>query len=193
MKQAFCRPGLIVCIFVLSLILACAKPPTQEMAEAEKAISDAKAREADLYVQDVFAKAQDEFKKAGELVLAKKYVEAKASAMEAVKFAGQASSLIEQKRQEMKAELEAILPDVQKTMDETKKMAAAVIKKKASEANDELLAEIGKFEIDMTNIKEHLQTGKVRQSSDLAKTLAEKITAQKQRLTDMMSQKAAKK
>ncbi|MBS1238669.1 MAG: hypothetical protein H6R39_329, partial [Deltaproteobacteria bacterium] len=62
MKQAVWKTGLVltVCVCALSLIFACAKPPTQEIADAVKAIADAKAKEADLYVEDIFAKAQDE-------------------------------------------------------------------------------------------------------------------------------------
>jgi len=194
MKQAVWKMGLIVCVFALSLIFACAKPPTQEIANAEKAIADAKAKEADMYVQDLFTKAQDEMKKAGEMVAAKKYDEAKTAAMEAAKIAQQAASLVEQNKQKMKEELEKMLPDVQKTLDDTKSLAAAAIKKKAVASKDELQSTIGKLELDMTGIKEQLQAGKIRQAGDLAKSLSEQVNAQKQSLTDAMAQpKAAKK
>ena len=194
MKQAVWKTGLIVCVFALSLIFACAKPPTQEIANAEKAIADAKAKEADMYVKDVFTKAQDEMKKAGEMVAAKKYDEAKTAAMEAAKIARQAASLVEQNKQRMKEELEKMLPDVQKILEDTKSLAAAAIKKKAVASKDELQSAIGKLELDMTGIKEQLQAGKIRQAADLAKSLLEEITAQKQNLTDAIGQpKTAKK
>ena len=194
MKQAGWKTGLIVCMFALSLIFACAKPPTQEIANAEKAIADAKAKEADLYVQDVFAKAQDEMKKAGEMVIAKKYEEAKTAALEAAKMAQQAASLVEQNKQKMKEELEKMLPEIQKTLDDTKNLATAAIKKKTSASKEEIQAAIGKLELDMTGVKEQLQSGKVRQAADLAKSLLDQITAQKQNLTDAIGQqKAAKK
>jgi hypothetical protein len=188
MKQVVWKTGLIVCVFALSLIFACAKPPTQEIANAEKAIADAKAKEADIYVQDVFKKAQDEMKKAGEMVTAKKYDEAKTAAMEAAKIAQQASSLVEQNKQKMKEEIDAMLPDVQKALDEAKTVAATAIKKKVATSKDELQSAIGKLELDMTGIKEQLQTGKVRQAGDLAKSLAEQINALKQSLTDAIGQ-----
>jgi hypothetical protein len=190
MKQAVWKTGLILCLCVvaLSLIFACAKPPTQEIANAEKAIADAKAKEADMYVQDVFTKAQDEMKKAGELVTAKKFNEAKTAAMEAAKMAQQAASLVEQNKLKMKEELEKMLPDVQKSLDDTKSLAAAAIKKKAVASKDELQSAIGKLELDMTGIKEQLQAGKIRQAGDLAKSLLEQITAQKQNLTDAIKQ-----
>jgi hypothetical protein len=196
MKQAVWKTGLILCLCVvaLSLIFACAKPPTQEIADAAKAIADAKTKEADMYVQDVFTKAQDEMKKAGELVTAKKFDEAKTAAMEAAKMAQQAASLVEQNKQKMKEELEAMLPDVQKALDEAKTLAATAIKKKAVASKDELQSAIGKLELDMTSIKEQLQAGKIRQAGDLAKSLLEQVNAQKQSLTDALAQpKATKK
>jgi hypothetical protein len=94
----------------------------------------------------------------------------------------------------MKEELEAMLPDVQKALDEVKGLAATAIKKKAVPSKDELQAAIGKLELDMTAVKEQLQAGKIRQAMDLAKSLIEQATAQKQTLTDAMAQlKPAKK
>ena len=194
MKQAVWKTGLVACIFALSLICACAKPPTQEIAAAEKAIADAKAKEADLYVQDVFATAEDDMKKANDMVAAKKYDEAKAAALEASKMAQQAAAQVDQNKQKMKAEVEAMLPDVQKAIDETKTLAATAIKKKAVASKDEVQSAIGKLELDMTNVKDQLQAGKIRQAGDLAKSLSEQVNAQKQSLTDAIAQpKAAKK
>ena len=195
MKHTGWKTGLIVCMFAfaLSLVVACAKPPTQEIANAENAIADAKAKEADLYVQDVFTKAQDELNKANEMVTAKKYDEAKTAALEAAKMAQQAASLVDQNKQKMKTELEAMLPDVQKSLDETKSLATTAIKKKVA-AKDEVQSTIGKLELDITNVKDQLQAGKIRQASDLAKTVSEQINAEKQTLTDAMEQqKSAKK
>jgi len=164
------------------------------MATAGKAIADAKAKEADLYVQDVFAKAEDEMKKANELVTAKKYEEAKTAALEAAKMAEQAVAQVDQNKQKMKEEVETMLPDVQKALDETKTLAATAIKKKVVASKDELQSAIGKLELDMTSVKDQLQAGKVRQAGDLAKSLSEQVNAQKQSLTDAIAQpKAAKK
>jgi len=194
MKQTIWKMGLVICMCALSLILACAKPPTQEMADAAKAIEDAKAKEADLYVQDVFTAAQDEMKKAGEMVTEKKYDEAKTAALEAAKMAQESVTLIEQNKQKMKEELEAMLPDVQKAIDEVKTLAATAIKKKAVASKDELQSAIGKLELDMAAVKEQLQAGKIREASDLAKSLTEQANAQKQTLTDALAQlKPAKK
>ena len=189
MKQGAGKTGLIVCMFLLSFIFACAKPPTQEIADAVKAIADAKAKEADLYVQDVFANAQEEMKKAGEMVTAKKFTEAKTAALETVKLAQQAASLVDQNKQKMKEGLEAMLPDLQKSLDEVKSLAATAIKKNAVASKDELQSAIGKLELDMTSVKEQIQSGQIRQASDLAKSLTEQANSQKQSLTDAMGQK----
>ena len=128
------------------------------------------------------------------MVAAKKYDEAKTAAMEAAKIAQQAASLVEQNKQKMKEEIDAMLPNVQKALDETKTLAATAIKKKVAASKEELQSAIGKLELDMTNVKDQLQAGKIRQAGDLAKSLLEQITAQKQNLTDAIGQpKTAKK
>jgi len=194
MNKVVWKLGMVLALFSILLISACAKPPTEEMAKADKAIADAKAKEADLYVPDIFTKAQDQMNKANEMVTAKKYKEAKTAALEVVKLTQEAVSLIEQNKQKMKEELEKMLPDLQKALDETKSAATAAIKKKAVSSKEELQSTIGKFELDMTSVKEQLQAGKIKQASDLAKMLLEQINAQKQSLIDMAAQqKPAKK
>jgi hypothetical protein len=150
-------------------------------------------KEADLYVEDVFAKAQNEIKKAGEMVLAKKFAEAKTAALEAGKLAQQAVAMIDQNKQKMKDSLEAMLPDVQKALDDLKTTTAAAIKKKAGASKDELQSAIGKLELDMSSVKEQLESGKIRQAYDLAKSVSEQAAAQKQSLTDAIEQQAAAK
>jgi hypothetical protein len=87
-----------------------------------------------------------------------------------------------------------MLPNVQKAIGEVKTIAATAIKKKAVASKDELQGAIGKLELDMAAVKEQLQAGKIREASDLAKSLTEQANAQKQSLTDAMGQrKAAKK
>jgi hypothetical protein len=50
------------------------------------------------------------------------------------------------------------------------------------------------MELDMAAVKEQLQAGKIREASDLAKSLTEQANTQKQSLTDAMAQlKPAKK
>lgn len=193
MKRAFMKIGVVVFLLSLAVVFACAKPPTQEIADAEKAIADAKMKEADLYVEDVFTKAQNEIKKASEMVLAKKYAEAKTAALEAKKQAEQAVSVVEQNKQKMKESLETMLPDVQKALDELKTVTAAAIKKKVGASKDELQSDIGKLELDMNAVKEQLEEGKIRQAFDLAKSVLEQAHARKQSLTDAMEQAATAK
>jgi len=185
--------GVIVCIVALSLVFGCAKPPTKEIADAEKAIADAKAKEADLYVWDIFAKAQDHVKKATEMVAAKKYAEAKTAALEAAKAAQEATGLVEANKKKMKEDVEAMLPDLQKALDEVKSLATVAIKKKAVASKEELQSAVGKLELDMTSVKEQIEAGAVRQAYDLAKSLMDQANAQKQSLSDAMAQHAAKK
>ena len=81
LKKKFLAVFLVsILVFSVSIITGCAKPPTKEVESAEKAIAEAKLKEADLYVQDVFMKAEDSLKNANDLIAAKKYKEAKKAA-----------------------------------------------------------------------------------------------------------------
>ena len=95
---------IILCCVSLMLFTGCAKPPTQEVESAEKAIADAKKAEVDLYVQDIFAKAENSLKQAKELITQKKYKEAKAAAEEAVKFSVEALTQLAPNKLKMKEE-----------------------------------------------------------------------------------------
>jgi hypothetical protein len=189
MKKAGWKKGLVVCMFMfaLALVFACAKPPTQEIADAQNAIADAKAKETDLYAHDAFTLAQDELKQANALAAAKKYDEAKKAALEAIKTAQQAASRVEENKQEMKTELEAMLPNIQKALDETKKLAASAVKKKAA-SKEEVQTALESFDLGIKSVNERLQAGKIREASDLAKLVSDKINAEKQTLTDAMAQ-----
>ncbi|MBM4128903.1 MAG: DUF4398 domain-containing protein, partial [Nitrospira sp.] len=80
-------------VFIM-FIGGCAKPPTQEIENAEKAVAEAKQKEADLYAKDIFSKAEDALKKAKEYVAVKKYTEAKKEAANAVGFSQQAIAMV---------------------------------------------------------------------------------------------------
>jgi F0F1-type ATP synthase membrane subunit b/b' len=187
--------GMLVCILILSILIlsGCAKPPTQEVAQAEKAIAEAKQKEADLYVQDIFTKAEDSLKKAKDLINQKKYKDAKKAAEEATQFAQQAIPLIEQNKAKMKAEVEQMVQDVPKAMDELKMLIVKSIKKKAPEEQKEIQGMIGKLEIDMVNVKDMLQGQKIRQAYDGLKAIKEQVGAQKEKMAAPAEVKTEKK
>ena len=179
----------LVLIVSIALVYACAKPPNQEIENAEKALSEAKQEEADLYVQDMFMKAEESLKRAKDLSAAKKYNEAKTVAVEATRIAKQALSMIEINRAKMKAETEQILQNVQTSLDEIKMLAAKAFKKKVPINREDIQGIIGKWEIDIINIKEHLDEQRIRQGYDQLLLIQKQIKYQKDNLTALLGQK----
>jgi F0F1-type ATP synthase membrane subunit b/b' len=186
---------LFVFIFTLSLsyLSGCAKPPTKEVEQAEKAIAEAKQKEADLYVQDIFTKAEESLKKAKDLIGEKKYKEAKKAAEEAASLAQQAISQVEPNKAKMKAEVEQMSQDVPNAMNELKTTIAKTIKKMKPDEQKEIQGMIGKWEIEMTNIKEIIQGQKIRQAYDGLKAIKEQVLAQKEKMAAPVETKTEKK
>lgn len=182
----------IVIFFLLTN--GCAKAPIKDVEKAEKAIAEAKLKEADLYVQDIFKKAEDSLKEAKELIALKKYKEAKKAAEDAVRFAQQAIPMVELNKAKMKTEAEQMVQDVQGSLDELKTMVSKALKKKSPIDREEIQGNIGKWEVDLEGVKEQLEAQKVRQAYDLIKKIKEEIKTQKENIVVVLEQqKAAEK
>jgi len=177
-----------ILVFSVTIITGCAKPPTKEVESAEKAIAEAKLKEADLYVQDVFMKAEDSLKQARDLVAVKKYEEAKKAAEDALSYAQQAIPMVDLNKAKMKTEAEQMVQDVQGAMDEMKSIVAKAPKKKSPINREEIQDMIGKWEVDMVSIKEQLGAQKIRQAYDQLKSMGEEIKARKESIVAAMEQ-----
>ncbi len=195
MLRRIVQAKFFVWVVALSFVVlsGCAKPPTKEIEIADKAVAEAKQKEADLYVQDVFAKAEEALKKAKGFVVEKKYKEAKSSAAEALSLAQQSLAMIEPNKAKMKTDAEQILIDVQTSLGELKSSVAAAIKKKAPINREEIQGMIGKWEIDLVNIKDQLQSEKTRQAYDLLVSLQAQVKSQKEGIAAAMEPASAKK
>lgn len=195
MLRRIVQAKFFVWVVALSFVVlsGCAKPPTKEIEIADKAVAEAKQKEADLYVQDVFAKAEEALKKAKGFVVEKKYKEAKSAAAEALSLAQQSLAMIEPNKAKMKTDAEQILIDVQTSLGELKSSVAAAIKKKAPINREEIQGMIGKWEIDLVNIKDQLQSEKTRQAYDLLVSLQAQVKSQKEGIAAAMEPVSAKK
>lgn len=186
---------ILVLMVVLSfaLLSGCAKPPTEEITKAETAVAEAKQKAADLYVQDVFAKAEESLKKAKDLVAAKKYKEAKEVAEETARIAQQSVSMVEAHKAKMKQEAEQMVKDIQGAMAELKTSVAMAIKKKARINREEIQGMIGKWEIDMVNINDQIQTGNIRQAYDSLSSIKEQVKSQAEGIAAALEPETADK
>jgi hypothetical protein len=182
---------IMLCCVSLVLFAGCAKPPTQEVESAEKAIADAKKAEVDLYVQDVFAKAENSLKQAKELITQKKYKEAKAAAEEAAKSALEGLTQVAPNKLKMKEEAAQKISAAETLIKEVKDLASKAIKKKVGPNQDELKTSIGNNELEMVNINESMKTEKIREASDKIAVLLGQLQSQKETLTAALEQKQA--
>jgi F0F1-type ATP synthase membrane subunit b/b' len=172
--------AVLVCIVLLA---GCTKPPTEEIAKAEKALEGAKAKEADSYLEDGFKKAEAALKKAKDLLAQKEYKDAKTAAEEASSAAQLLSSQVEAAKAKMKTDAEQMLQEVKAQTNELKTLVADAVKRKVAINREEAQTLIGKNEVDLINVKVRLETGKVRQAYDDLKVMKSQTTTQKEKLT----------
>lgn len=182
-----------ILIISLGLIVGCAQPPTKELESAEKALADAKQKEADLYAQDIFSKADGALKKGKELVTAKNYKEAKTALDEALKLAQQAVQAVEPNKAKMKTETEQLMIDTQNAINEVKTLVSQAIRKKAPIDKAEIQGAIGKWEVDLVAAKENLNVGKIRAAFDQITSLKDEIKNNKEKIAAALEPKAAEK
>ena len=103
------HPIFAVLILMVSLTIfsSCGKPPTEELAQAEKAVQEAKEKGADLYATELFREAENALLQAKAFARARgTYDAGKKKAVEAANLANQASLSAEQNRAKMKTEVE---------------------------------------------------------------------------------------
>lgn len=177
-KDVFSKLSVLLLVLSLALFIGCAKPPTAEMEKAEKAVAEATAKEANLYAEEAFKKAEAALKNAKDLVGGKKYKEAKAAAEEAAILAGQSVADLEANKAKMKTEADQLIVDLQKEMENLKGLVVAAVKKKVQVSREEVQAAIGKAEVDLTAVKDQLQGGKIRQAMDLLKAIGPQLKTQ---------------
>jgi len=176
----------VVAVFSLMLLVGgCSKPPTEELAKVEKAMEEAKGKEANLYAEDAFKKAEESLKKAKDQIAAKQYKEAVQSLTEATPLIQQAVAGVEAGKAKMKEEAEKYVGDVQKALDELKADVAAAIKKKLPVPKEEVQAAIGKWEVDFAGVKEKLQSGKIREAFDEMKAMVDAVKAKKEEISKL--------
>ena len=143
---------IIMIVLSFTLFAGCAKPPTEEMAKAEKALEEAKQKEAPTYVPDLFKKAEESLKKAKDYITNKKYKEAKQVAIETETLGRQAIAGIEAAKAKVKTEAEQVAQDVQKGIDDLKALVAGAEKNKAlTAAREEVQGIIAKWETDLAS------------------------------------------
>lgn len=182
-------PPLVIIILILVLLIGREKPPTLEVENAEKAVAEAKQKEADIYVPDIFSKAEESLKKAKDLMREKKYKEAKKAAEDTINLAKQAISQVEPNKSKMKAEAEQMISDIRKGIDELKSLIAKPSKRMTKRERKELEELIQKWEKDLANIEAMMEAKKIRQAYDQLMGLKKEVSSKRERFIPSAEEK----
>lgn len=146
-------------------------PPVEEMRNAEAALSEAKQKEADLYAQDEYKKAEESLARAKHLMAAKEYKQTKKALEDATGQARQACKAVEENKAKMKAEAERMLSDFNRQVDELKMRAAKPETDTPTQVPRDVQELVGKWEIMKMRIPDLLQRGRIREAHDELKSI----------------------
>lgn len=169
---------ILMLVFSIAMLWSCAQPPTQEMDAAKAAIEKAVTAGADKYAATELEAAKSAFALAEQKVNAKDYEGAKAAAKEAVEKATAAEAAVTTGKDAVKAEIDAMVPGVEKDYATLQKQAkAAKANKKAAEQLKSTIDEIPAIETELKDAKAAYDAG------DFAGA-KEKYTAAKVKIDD---------
>jgi hypothetical protein len=146
-------------------------PPTEEVKNAELALAEAKQKEADLYAQDEYKRAEDSLAMATHLMAAKEYGKAKKALEEATEQARKASKAVDENKAKMKAAAERMLSDFNRQVDELKVRSAKPEMDTPTKVPREVQELVGKWEIMKMRIPDLIQRGRIREAHDELKTI----------------------
>jgi len=168
--------GVVVVLVILFLIwiLFLKKrmgPPTEELKNAELALSEAKQKEAELYAPEEYKRAEESLALATHLMAAKEYPKAKKELEEAAGQARQASKSVEGNKAKMKAEAERMLSDFNRQIDELKLRSAKPELDTTTAVTSEVQELVGKWEIMKMRIPDLIQRGSIKAAYDELKTI----------------------
>lgn len=176
-------------VFTQVLLFGCARPPTEEMIKAEKAVDEAREKEAGIYAQDIFRMAEESFIRAKEFIAARKYNEARQIAIETAQLARQAVTIAEINKEEQRRRIEALQHeagklrrDAREAIDELKSVEKKSFRKRAVKKYEELQEMIITWETDLDNIKDSAEEDKMIESVDELKKLIDEIGTEKQNM-----------
>ena len=166
---------LAVIISILILNFGREKPPTEEVENAERALAEAKQKETDIYVPDIFSKAEETLKKTRALIQERKYKEAKRAAGETIDLAKQAISQVAANKAKLKAETDQMILGIRKGIGELKSLIVKPSKGVTRRERKELAELMRKWETVLDNIESLEKAEKIRQAHDQVVALKKEV------------------
>lgn len=174
----------------IGIVLAgCAKPPTEEMIKAEKSIDEARHKEADIFANDILARAVESFETAKMSVAKRKYDKARQIALDTIQIAEQAAAIAPINKEQIVNEIGNGIHDINVTIDELKKIEAKSFTKKPPIKYDELQEMIKHLDEEQSGIKNRLNNNEVMAARDDLETLAAKVEEVKEKASASLKTK----
>lgn len=159
------------------VVVACAKPPTQELDAAKAALDAAKAAEAEVYAPDTYRSASNTLNEANAKVEQKDYEGAKASAIQAKEVADRAKSEADTNKRQTRDEAQAVINRVAPGLTDARtSLGNAPRGKGADEDLDQLNADLGQAESNLSDARGSLNSGKYKDALSQARSSESKLS-----------------
>jgi len=188
-------------VLMLALVTGCAKAPQQELDAAKAALETARQAEADVYLADEFKAAQDSLNAAlteietqnSKFALTRNYNKAKNLLLAATNLANDLNAKVAAKKEEVKAQAEQLVVDLQTALTEAKALLKKAPKgKEGKEVLEAIQSEINAVETSMTDATNLLNTGKFMEAKDKLTAALQKVNQIKDELNQAIAKKKGK-
>jgi len=185
-------------ILLLVLASGCAKAPQQEVDAAKAALETARQAEADRYLADEFKAAQDSLNAAqaeietqnSKFALTRNYNAAKNQLLAATNMANDLNAKVAAKKEEVKAQAEQLMVDLQTALTDAKTLLKKAPKgKEGREALEAIQSELVTVENSLTEVTNLLSSGDFMSAKDKLTAGLQKVN----QIKDELNQAIAKK
>lgn len=156
----------IAILAVAFVVAGCAKPPQEEIEATQTALQTADAAEADIYVMELYQAAQDSFAAAQAEIeiqnaknsLTRDYDRANALLASAMETATQAEQTVEDRKEEMRTNNEALFVTLEETLTNLGTLMA-----QAPRGKDGAMA-LAAIQVDVDLVRQSLETARTAQT-----------------------------
>lgn len=188
-------------ILMVVLVSGCAKAPQQELDAAKAALEAARQAEANVYLADEFKAAQDSLNAAlteietqnSKFALTRNYNKAKNLLAAATNIASDLASRVEAKKEEVKAQAEQLMTDLQTGLADAKALLKKAPRgKEGKVVLDAIQSEINAVETSMADATNLLNNGNFMAAKDKLTAALQKINQIKDELNQAIAKKKGK-
>ncbi len=188
-------------VLMVVLVSGCAKAPQQELDAAKAALEAARQAEANVYLADEFKAAQDSLNAAlteietqnSKFALTRNYNKAKNLLAAATNIANDLASKVEAKKEEVKAQAEQLMTDLQTKLADAKALLKKAPKgKEGKVVLDAIQSELNAVETSLTDATNLLNNGSYMAAKDKLSAALQKVNQIIEELNQAIAKKKGK-